>query len=182
VLVPYEMGRETLPELLNAWVSFSSSFIRFRSLYLLKEDTDSTVDRQQSKLTASRFLRVRKLLSHVQDKLEKLASPPNSAAMPIPSSMTVPSTRPTPRSSLDRRTSHTSLGLAMSGHGNGGARPKAEDLYEILCNDVMLPLDMTLAVARQFVWRQSGELVLHYRRKVGGVVQSLGHPMVGSRP
>lgn len=42
---------------------------------------------------------------------------------------------------------------------------RPEDQYEILCNDVVLPLDMTLAAVRQFVWRQSAELVMHYRRK-----------------
>jgi Domain of unknown function (DUF3337) len=41
----------------------------------------------------------------------------------------------------------------------------AEDMYEILCNDIVLPLDMTLAAVRQFVWRQSSELTMHYRRK-----------------
>lgn len=44
-------------------------------------------------------------------------------------------------------------------------RPKPEDLYEILCNDAILPLDMTLAAVRQFVWRSSAELVMYYRKK-----------------
>ena len=43
--------------------------------------------------------------------------------------------------------------------------PRAEDAYEILCNDQVLSNDMTLAAVRQFVWRQSGELVMYYRRK-----------------
>lgn len=43
---------------------------------------------------------------------------------------------------------------------------RPEDLYEILCNDTILPLDMTLAAVRQYVWRQAGELVMYYRRKV----------------
>ncbi|KAJ7116031.1 hypothetical protein C8R44DRAFT_880410 [Mycena epipterygia] len=77
----------------------------------------------QSKLTASRFLRVRKLVSHVQEKLEKIDPPPADAP-----------------------------------------RPRAEDLYEILCNDVVLPLDMSIAAVRQYVWRQSGELTMCYRR------------------
>ncbi|KAF7309790.1 WD-REPEATS-REGION domain-containing protein [Mycena indigotica] len=77
----------------------------------------------QSKLTASRFLRVRKLLVHVQEKLEKLEPPPPDAA-----------------------------------------RTRPEDLYEILCNDLVLPLDMSIAAVRQYVWRQSAELIMHYRR------------------
>jgi WD repeat-containing protein 48 len=40
-----------------------------------------------------------------------------------------------------------------------------DDLWEIVCNDTVLPPNMTLAVVRQHVWRQSGEVVLHYRRK-----------------
>jgi WD repeat-containing protein 48 len=43
-------------------------------------------------------------------------------------------------------------------------RPRAEDLYEILCNDVVLPLDMSIAAVRQYVWRQSTELTMCYRR------------------
>jgi WD repeat-containing protein 48 len=43
--------------------------------------------------------------------------------------------------------------------------PKAEDVYEILCNEQVLPLDMTLAAVRQFLWRQAAELVMYYRKK-----------------
>jgi WD repeat-containing protein 48 len=45
---------------------------------------------------------------------------------------------------------------------------RAEETYEILCQDQLLPLDMTLAAVQHFVWRQrggSGELVMHYRRR-----------------
>ena len=48
----------------------------------------------------------------------------------------------------------------------GSSKPKPDDLYEILCNDVLLPLDMTLAAVRQFVWRQAAELILHYRKRI----------------
>ena len=47
----------------------------------------------------------------------------------------------------------------------GHARPRPDETWEILCNDVVLPLDMTLAAVRQFVWRQAAELTMHYRRK-----------------
>jgi WD repeat-containing protein 48 len=43
--------------------------------------------------------------------------------------------------------------------------PRAEDVYEILCNDVVLPLGMNLAAVRQYVWKQSAELIMHYRRR-----------------
>jgi hypothetical protein len=42
---------------------------------------------------------------------------------------------------------------------------KAEELYELLCNDVVLPVNMTLAAVRHYIWRQGGELSLQYRRK-----------------
>ncbi|KAF9810753.1 hypothetical protein IEO21_06804 [Rhodonia placenta] len=107
------------------------------------EQLPELLNTAQSKLTASRFLRVRKLTTHVQDKLDKLAS---SRGPTMPN---------TPRSSFDAR--------SMSSRGEG--RPRAEDVYEIVCNDVVLPLDMTLAAVRQFVWRQGGELAMYYRRK-----------------
>lgn len=47
-----------------------------------------------------------------------------------------------------------------NGSGGGGGEE-----YEILCNEMVLPLTMTLAAVRQFVWKQSSELVMHYRRK-----------------
>ncbi|KAJ7091399.1 hypothetical protein B0H15DRAFT_835950 [Mycena belliarum] len=98
VLLPWggKDGEDPLPELLNT---------------------------AQSKLTASRFLRVRKLVLHVQEKLDKLDPPTGDAP-----------------------------------------RPRAEDLYEILCNDVVLPLDMSIGAVRQYVWRQSAELTMCYRR------------------
>ncbi|KAI9069649.1 hypothetical protein FKP32DRAFT_1640619 [Trametes sanguinea] len=128
VLLPYkDPDGEQLPELLNT---------------------------AQSKLTASRFLRVRKLTNHVQDKLDRIA-----AGLPSPSHPASNAT--TPRSSFDTRS--LASGRARSEHHEH--RPRAEEQYEILCNDMVLPLDMTLAAVRQFVWRQSAELVMHYRRK-----------------
>ncbi|KZT30117.1 WD40 repeat-like protein [Neolentinus lepideus HHB14362 ss-1] len=95
----------------------------------------------QSKLTASRFLRVRKLTYHVQDKLDRLSGN---------------STYTTPRSSFDS---------GRPRDATAHSRPRAEEHYEILCNDLVLPLDMTLAAVRQYVWRQSVELVMYYRRR-----------------
>lgn len=45
------------------------------------------------------------------------------------------------------------------------SRPLAEEIYELLCNDTVLPLGMTLAAVRQYVWKSSAELVMVYRRK-----------------
>ncbi|KAI5123015.1 hypothetical protein M0805_007636 [Coniferiporia weirii] len=125
----------------------------------------------QSKLSASRFLRVRKLTYHVQEKLDKapqskFSSPRSSTDIANNHARGSPSPAPTPspsasRSSTPRLSQHSPL----HGHGHESTLPRAEEVYEILCNDQVLPLDMTLAAVRQFVWRSSGELVMHYRRK-----------------
>ncbi|KAF8136388.1 hypothetical protein EV363DRAFT_1428786 [Boletus edulis] len=93
----------------------------------------------QSKLTASKFLRVRKLTHHVQEKLEKLCSTTSS----------------TSASSVDTPTPGSPSGNAF--------RIQAEETYEILCNDTVLSLDMILAAVRQYFWRQSSELTMYYR-------------------
>ncbi|KAG2126054.1 hypothetical protein DEU56DRAFT_743233 [Suillus clintonianus] len=123
VLLPWpgtELGHEPLPELLNT---------------------------SQSKLTSSRFLRVRKLTHHVQEKLDKISGSPISTDPPAHD---------------DSQNSHD--------------RARGEDLYEILCNDSVLPLDMTLAAVRHYFWRQAGELVMHYRSKIRTNVSSVNVP------
>ncbi|KAF8635329.1 hypothetical protein AX15_000450 [Amanita polypyramis BW_CC] len=97
----------------------------------------------QSKLTANRYIRVRKLVIHVQEKLDRINA--SSAGMgPAAVSPTL--------STFDEKQ---------------GAKQRAEDLYEILCNDVLLPLEMTLAAVRQYVWKSSAELTMYYRLKIG---------------
>jgi WD repeat-containing protein 48 len=86
----------------------------------------------------------------VQDKLDKISSTAGSS----------PLSQGTPRSSVETR-GPSSDSLARSSHSG----TKAEDVYQILCNDTILPLDMTLAAVRQFVWRQAAELTMYYRRK-----------------
>ncbi|KIJ17442.1 hypothetical protein PAXINDRAFT_168100 [Paxillus involutus ATCC 200175] len=94
----------------------------------------------QSKLTASRFLRVRKLAHHVQDKLERSMSSGTNSTAPSPVD------NPTPGSPSTK--TH---------------RVRAEETYEILCNDAVLSFDMTLAAVRQYFWKQSSELIMYYR-------------------
>ena len=91
------------------------------------------------------------LFFQVHDKLDKISSATGT-----------PLSQGTPRSSFDaRRTSPNSNASFRTSHPGA----KAEDLYQILCNDTVLSLDMTLAAVRQFVWRQSTELTMYYRRK-----------------
>jgi WD repeat-containing protein 48 len=82
------------------------------------------------------------LMKHnqVQDKLDRL----QSGSKPVE----------TVRSSVDSQ-----------GPVQAESQSTADDLYEILCNDTLLPYEMTLAAVRQFVWRQGTELVMYYRRK-----------------
>ncbi|KAG7440883.1 WD40 repeat-like protein [Guyanagaster necrorhizus] len=108
------------------------------------EPLPELINTAQSKLTANRFLRVRKLIIHVQEKLDKITSNSNSRAASI-------------RSSVESTGHH---------ERTRSPRPRAEDLYEILCNDILLPLDMSLAAVRYYVWKQSAELTMHYRRKL----------------
>ncbi|EJD00580.1 uncharacterized protein FOMMEDRAFT_142415 [Fomitiporia mediterranea MF3/22] len=140
-----EIYGETLPELLNT---------------------------AQSKLSASRFLRVKKLTYHVQEKLDK--NPQSKPASPRSSSDAPNTSRPSlgrgspaydGSSSPAASRSSTPRLSPMHLHNHGTHLPRAEDVYEILCNDQVLSLEMTLAAVRQFVWRSSGELIMYYRRK-----------------
>lgn len=91
--------------------------------------------------------------------MEKLAvGTRNSTGSPYPS----------PRSSMDAF-GHTKAQITYSptasAHEQHQPRPPPEDLWDIVCNDTVLPINMTLAAVRQYVWRQSGEVVLYYRRR-----------------
>jgi WD repeat-containing protein 48 len=101
----------------------------------------------------------------VQERIEALAP---GTVTPLHAS--------SPRSSLDpahnqnRSTQTTYVGpqaaaAAVLHEQQKGSNHPPDDLWEIVCNDTVLPPNMTLAVVRQHVWRQSGEVVLHYRRK-----------------
>ncbi|KAF9007256.1 hypothetical protein BDZ89DRAFT_965704, partial [Hymenopellis radicata] len=115
------------------------------------DELPELINTTQSKLTANRFLRVRKLILHVQEKLDK-----------VPTS----SSRTTSRASSERSSfdgNHHVHGHPLPTHSHSAKL--AEASYEILCNDVLLPLDISLGAVRQYVWRQGSELVMHYRRK-----------------
>ncbi|CAE6403965.1 unnamed protein product [Rhizoctonia solani] len=103
LLLPWKGGQEVLPELVGS----------------------------QSRLTASRFLRISKVVQYVHDKLL-------NAAKERQTDETLEKSDPLPEESRD---------------------------YEVLCNEQVLHGGMTLAAVRQFVWRNAGELVMHYRVK-----------------
>ncbi|KAG9008693.1 hypothetical protein FRB93_006239 [Tulasnella sp. JGI-2019a] len=117
---------------------------------------------ESSRLTAGRTLRVRKVLQYVRDKFEPLdvkaakakASPRHSASAPssapkvdeVPSNASKPPEDPIPEEETEIL-----------------ARP--EDVYELICNDTVLPMTMTIGAIRHYVWRQGGDLTMYYRRK-----------------
>jgi len=109
------------------------------SLIILKY-FHSSARRAQSKLTANRYLRIKKVIAHVREKLDQIqvASTEKNQSNPTTPTTTVFS-HPHPHS--------------------------FDNHYEILCNDVVLPLHMTLAAVRQYVWKSGNEMVLCYRRK-----------------
>ncbi len=85
------------------------------------------------------------------------------------------SPHPSPRSSVDvfghtRAQTFISPTAIVSAHEHEHEHcPPPEDLWDILCNDTVLPNNMTLAAVRQYVWRQASEVVLYYRlRRPGG--------------
>ncbi|EUC54390.1 WD repeat protein C31A2,14, putative, partial [Rhizoctonia solani AG-3 Rhs1AP] len=102
LLLPWKGGQVVLPELVGS----------------------------QSRLTASRFLRVSKVVQYVHDKLLNAAKEQTQETSEKPD--------PMPEEARD---------------------------YEVLCNEQVLHGGMTLAAVRQFVWRNAGELVMHYRVK-----------------
>ncbi|KAF8585272.1 WD40 repeat-like protein [Ramaria rubella] len=113
-----------------------------------------------SRLTANRYLRVRKILGYVQDKIDVNSSRSISRSGSIFAA--------TPRSSVDS-SGAVRVGSAPSQsnmqYKTDVEKPRPEDAYELLCNDIVLPLNMTLASIRHYVWRSSAELLLFYRKK-----------------
>ncbi|XP_006457085.1 hypothetical protein AGABI2DRAFT_229354 [Agaricus bisporus var. bisporus H97] len=113
------------------------------------EPLPELLNTQQSKLTASRQLRVWKIALHVQEKMEKLSKSTSASRAPSIGDDNIHS-----RNNSNNTQQSPNLTLTRIG-----------EEYEILCNEMVLPLTMTLAAVRQFVWKQSSELVMHYRRK-----------------
>jgi WD repeat-containing protein 48 len=82
----------------------------------------------------------------------------------------------TPRSSVETPTTSAESNASPSSRQHSSSsshqtgvdahkKSQPEDIYELLCNDTVLPLSMTLASIRHYVWRSSAELLLFYRRK-----------------
>ncbi|KAG8776781.1 hypothetical protein FRC15_011755 [Serendipita sp. 397] len=187
-----------------------------------KEDLPDLLSKE-SRLTASRYLRVRKILGYVKDKVESIEKAerrreelrqvdehetssvsskgprpssrasqegsrrsPHSRPPVLPGSSplqgSVPlgqshqphghHSRPRPTSSSSSRSGtsayhhsgkHRRPSRATMNDDNTEKRP--EDLFELLCHEMVLPNQMTLGAAKHFHWKGGGELVMDYRRK-----------------
>ncbi|CDU22947.1 uncharacterized protein SPSC_01577 [Sporisorium scitamineum] len=139
-----------------------------------------------ARLTATRCLRIKKACLYVAEKLE--LSPPRSRTASINASRRssvdantagvaakrVSGLPPNHAAGIAAGLSMTradpSVGAAARGQdeeGDDGEREYVapQDMIEILCNDVVLPLNVTLAQCQRFFWRSSGDIRLEYRMK-----------------
>jgi len=147
--------------------------VKIQFALLPGEDTlPELVNPNQTKLSASRFLRIRKLAVHVQERIDSLGFGLSGPGTPQTSSP-VPS-RPSSEQYSQSHATATHAGGAVQAAAaslqeqrptRSHPPPRPEDVWEIMCNETVLSPNVTLAVVRQYVWRQSGEVVLHYRRK-----------------
>ncbi|UTT96985.1 hypothetical protein NDA17_004669 [Ustilago hordei] len=127
-----------------------------------------------ARLTATRCLRIKKACSYVAEKLE--LSAPRSRTASINASR---------RSSVEKKIATpaavgSGAGLNMTPAApqekwsqaegqEGGEAMAPHDMIEILCNDTLLPVDVTLAQVQRFYWRSGGDVKLEYRMKpIGG--------------
>ncbi|KZW03181.1 WD40 repeat-like protein [Exidia glandulosa HHB12029] len=157
-----------------------------------------------TRLTASRFLRARKVANYVADTLKSQGALSRTStrtstddAAAVRSVRSTNSPRPTTSGSATPAQQHlnvqppgTPRSRAASLDESAVPAPDARDQtvlglsgasYELLTNDVVLPGEMTLAAVRQFVWKQANDLVLYYRRKSPVDTEALSLSRASSR-
>ncbi|PWN49847.1 WD40 repeat-like protein [Violaceomyces palustris] len=147
-----------------------------------------------SRLSATRMLRIKKACAYVCEKLELASSRSrnNSIAGSRRSSAEVGQRRVGGLTSPSSNLSMTSLAANMatskssneptptahttqtaeSDHFPDSLNDEVEvhpaqphDIIEILCNDLVLPVNLTLAQCHRFYWRAGGDIKLEYRMK-----------------
>ncbi|SJX65915.1 uncharacterized protein SRS1_16468 [Sporisorium reilianum f. sp. reilianum] len=138
-----------------------------------------------ARLTATRCLRVKKACLYVAEKLE--LSPPRSQTTSINASRRssvdanganggaaakrMSGLPPAHHAAgiaagLSMTRADSSMGEGADGEGEAEAEQVApQDMIEILCNDAVLPLNVTLAQCQRFFWRTGGDIRLEYRMK-----------------
>uniref|UniRef100_V5E642 Uncharacterized protein n=2 Tax=Kalmanozyma brasiliensis (strain GHG001) TaxID=1365824 RepID=V5E642_KALBG len=109
-----------------------------------------------ARLTATRCLRVKKACLYVAEKLELAA--PRSRAVSINASR---------RNSVEAIAKPGALSMTKANTSQDEGETLApHEMIEILCNDVVLPVDVTLAQCQRFFWRTGGDIRLEYRMKM----------------
>lgn len=109
-----------------------------------------------ARLTATQMLRIKKVSTYVVEKLGMQTSRPRDDSI---AGSRRPSAAPTAMSP-----SASSVGTAAGAQGATDTA-SAQDLVEILCDDVVLPPSLTLVQCRRFLWKQSGDIKLEYRMR-----------------
>ena len=123
-----------------------------------------------ARLSATKMLRMRKACHYVAEKLE-LDSWKQRQQYQAASDAARPSTS-SPSAALARSHTRTSLSSSTSSShvpsSHGGPEPPTllpEDEVEILCNDQIVPLNITLAACARYSYGKSGDIYLTYRRR-----------------
>lgn len=136
----------------------------FRPLFRASAFADPSVGLvSNARLTASRNLRLKKVTSYIGDKLElksissRAPSISSSSGSAPEENNTGAAASGTPTKALPQQKEHVR-------RESGVFDPEQE--LEILVGDVVLPLNVTLAAARAFYWKQGGDLVISYRTKL----------------
>ncbi|GAA95727.1 hypothetical protein E5Q_02384 [Mixia osmundae IAM 14324] len=117
-----------------------------------------------ARLSASRVLRVRKILNYISERLE---SPGTSGT--TPGSIASGSLGSTQSSRVDltktSRTSSEASRTQSGAEGNDGVQSQPHNGLEVLCSGKVVPYTATLGAVRAFFQKQPGDVVLYYRRQ-----------------
>ncbi|EIW67604.1 hypothetical protein TREMEDRAFT_64196 [Tremella mesenterica DSM 1558] len=113
------------------------------------------------RLSASRVLRARKILSFIYDKLE-IGSRDRSSSIVSLNSRIIPQPRKSSITSLPPFSNPTTRTNHDEEFSSTGVGP--EDILELLCGDEKVDPKMTLATLKHY-YGQGGDMVLHYRLK-----------------
>ncbi|KAK4755477.1 hypothetical protein SAY87_009234 [Trapa incisa] len=116
------------------------------SFYLHPSEGSTVQILTQGKLSAPRILKIHKVVSYVLEKTV-LDKPLDNIGSEVP---------------LGGPLQHSAIG---DGSTRSGLKqiPKFKPSIEILCNNQALPLDMSLATVRAYVWKKPEDLILNYR-------------------
>eukprot|EP00743_Colponemidia_sp_Colp-15_P005696 GILK01006124.1.p1 GENE.GILK01006124.1~~GILK01006124.1.p1 ORF type:complete len:906 (+),score=129.52 GILK01006124.1:136-2853(+) len=179
-------GEESIP----SWVVDCVQYGRFTapdqrlSFVLIPfDENDLPHLAQGNRLTAPRNLRVKKMMTYVAGRVPVLPAvpapsmegPDSVPSTPSKKSSKSPMRRLLRRSSQENGAAHdpttpsNSNSQTVTLGDSKAALIKVEDHLEILCRDQVLPLNMNLGTIKQFIWKESSDVTVHYRRKSGHV-------------